>query len=706
MKRPTLLALYALLASQHAFALDDYGAAVEEELSVVFTPSRLEQHRKNVPAGVTVITSKKLKTLGITSFPEAMRLVPGMRVNQASGWDYRVNFHGTNALIPRRMLVLIDGMSVYRYGYAQVDWNRLAIDVEDIERIEVTRSPSAASYGSNAFQVVVNVITKHPQDVEPLSISAETGTENTERYHARASGRIGDTAILASVSKHSDDGFDWVSFDQYKDPVPGAVDDQDVERFLIRTETDISLKDTLELRFGGVRADIQEEEVDANQIAPPEKSQQDWHAHATYSHIFNQQHFVKAQAYIRKSDFDERWRACHPAALYLPELRDLADVNTGLALAIVNGNPQPGSTPEENALLQNVLVRLNELGPSAFQPLCGDGNHDNREQSIVLEVEDTYQPFESVRINTGIGYRDNYTDSETLSNGKVGSEHLYIFSNAEVFLSEDFVLNAGFILEDASNVEDPVFNPRIGLNFHYLPQHTVRVAYSTASRLPNILETDRDWNYYVRNWDREFAGQTEGYFFLNTQTPGTLEPEEIESAEVGFFGSGAAYTYDVRVFKEWLSNLISEKATFFNFNPSNESEATLQGVEAEFTYRVSPVVELSAGYSYIDNEYTNFFEQTAHSDHAGFANASYYSALGTFSLAYYGNSVMAGEAYDRWDATYLNSFKMGARADLGLRLTASYMPSLDHAYQIREDSRVVQHFDEEWHYRAELTLSF
>ena len=101
MQRPTLLALYALLASQHAFALDDFGASVEEELSVVFTPARLEQHRKNVPAGVTVITSKRLKTLGITSLPEAMRLVPGMRVNQASGWDYRVNFHGTNALVPR-----------------------------------------------------------------------------------------------------------------------------------------------------------------------------------------------------------------------------------------------------------------------------------------------------------------------------------------------------------------------------------------------------------------------------------------------------------------------------------------------------------------------------------------------------------------------------------------------------------------------------
>lgn len=673
---------------------------------MVFTPSRLEQYRKNVPAAVTVITAKKLKTLGITSFPEAMRLVPGMRLNQASGWDYRVNFHGTNALIPRRMLVLIDGMSVYRYGFAQVDWNRLALDVEDIERIEVTRSPSAASYGSNAFQVVVNVITKHPQDVEPLALSAEAGTEDTERYHARASGRFGSTTVLASISKHSDSGFDSVSFDQFKDPVPGAVDDQNVERFLIRSNTNLSVVDTLELRFGGVRANIEEEEVDSNQLAPPEKTQQDWHAHATYSHIFDKHHYAKVQAYVRESDFNERWSACHPAALYLPELRELSNINSDLAWAVVRGNPRPGSTLEENTLLQNVLAQFNELGASAFRPLCGAGNHDNRERSVVVELEDTYQPLDNTRINTGIGYRDNYTESETFSDGKIGSEHLYVFSNAEILFSKNLVLNAGFIYEDASNVEDPVFNPRIGLNYHYLPQHTVRIVYATASRLPNILETDRDWNYFVRDWDREFAGQREGYFFLKTETPRILVPEEIESVEIGFFGSGAEYTYDIRIYKERLTNLISEKGTFMDFDLSNNSEVTLQGWEAEMTYRISPVIEISGGYSYIDNEHTNFYEQTAHSDHAGFANASYYSSLGTISLGYYGNSELAGESYDRWDVTYLNSFKASHGPNLGFRFTASYLPSLDHAYQVQANNRIIHHFDDEWHYRAEITLSF
>lgn len=707
MRKLTLISCCALLFSQSAFSFDDYSLEVEEELSTVFTPSRLEQHRKNVPAGVTVITSKKLKTLGISTFPEAMRLVPGMRINQASGWDYRINFHGTNALIPRRMLVLIDGMSVYRYGFAQVDWNRLAIDIEDIERIEVTRSPSAASYGSNAFQVVVNVITKHPQDVESVSLLAEAGSQNTQRAYARARGTIGNTAVMASISKHSDEGFDGVRFDNFKDPVPGAVDDQDVERFLIRTETNFSKQDKLELRFGGVRADIEEEEVDSAQIAPPEKSQEDWHAHATYSHVFNEKHFAKVQAYLRKSDYDESWRACRPAVLYLGALRELSQENTNLAFALVNGQTPEPTTPREAELVQATLVRLGELGGSAFEDLCGLGNQDHNEESFVVEIEDTYQPFDNTRINTGLGYKDNMAYSETYTGEEIGSEHWYLFSNAEIFITDSLVANAGFIYEDVSNVDDPVFNPRLGLNYHYLPQHTVRAVYSTASRLPNILETNRNWNYFVREWDREFDGRTEGYFFLTTNAPENLEPETIKSFEIGMFGSDNKYTYDVRVYREWLRDLISEKGTFFDFHLlTNNSEVTLDGFEAEVTYRVMPSLELSAGYSYIDTEYTNFFEQSAHSDHAGFANASYYSDAGTFSLAFYGNSALAGESYDRWDFTYLNSFKVGGSSLLGLRMTAGYLGSKDHAYQFREDNRAILYYDNAWHYRAELSLSF
>lgn len=706
MLRYKLLSLLIFILPASVVALDDYLAEAENELSTVFTPTRLEQHRKNVPAGVTIITAKKLKELGISTLPEAMRLVPGMRINQASGWDYRINFHGTNALIPRRMLVLIDGMSVYRYGFAQVDWNRLAVNIDDIEKIEVTRSPSVVSYGANAFQVVVNIITKHPHDVDTLVLSSENGTENFKKHYGRISGEVGKTAYSLSLSKHADDGFDSVSFNGDRDPVPDGIDDQRVDKFLFRSETNIDSKNKLEFRFGSVEADVEEEQVDSAQLAPPEKIQEDWHAHVTYGHIFNKRHHMKLNTYIRKSSYTERWDLCRPAVLFLSELRDLALVNSDLANAIVAGNIPTGSNTQENQLIQAALTGIQGLGTAAFEPLCGSANNDIDEQTLAVELEDTYQPFTHTRINARIGYKENEVNSETFTNGEVGSHHWHMISNAEILLSKSLTLNAGLIYEDASNIDDSVFNSRLGLNYHFTDSGTVRIAYSSGSRLPNILETDRNWNYFMRNWDREFDGMNEGYLYLNTTGTENLKPEEVESFEIGLFGSANNYTYDVRVYKEELRNLISEKPTFFDFNLTNDSRIDLLGFEAELSYRLSKQFEVSGGYSYIDTEYTNFFEQTAHSDHAGFANLTYYSGIGTLSTGYYGHSKMAGEDYGRWDAVYLNSFKLTKDAKLELRLLASYLTNLDHAYQITENNKIIHSYDDPWRYRIKVSLSF
>ncbi len=706
MLRYKLLSLLIFILPASVVALDDYLAEAENELSTVFTPTRLEQHRKNVPAGVTIITAKKLKELGISTLPEAMRLVPGMRINQASGWDYRINFHGTNALIPRRMLVLIDGMSVYLYGFAQVDWNRLAVNIDDIEKIEVTRSPSVVSYGANAFQVVVNIITKHPHDVDTLVLSSENGTENFKKHYGRISGEVGKTAYSLSLSKHADDGFDSVSFNGDRDPVPDGIDDQRVDKFLFRSETNIDSKNKLEFRFGSVEADVEEEQVDSAQLAPPEKIQEDWHAHVTYGHIFNKRHHMKLNTYIRKSSYTERWDLCRPAVLFLSELRDLALVNSDLANAIVAGNIPTGSNTQENQLIQAALTGIQGLGAAAFEPLCGSTNNDIDEQTLAVELEDTYQPFSHTRINARIGYKENEVNSETFTNGEVGSHHWHMISNAEILLSKSLTLNAGLIYEDASNIDDSVFNSRLGLNYHFTDSGTVRIAYSSGSRLPNILETDRNWNYFMRNWDREFDGMNEGYLYLNTTGTENLKPEEVESFEIGLFGSANNYTYDVRVYKEELRNLISEKPTFFDFNLTNDSRIDLLGFEAELSYRLSKQFEVSGGYSYIDTEYTNFFEQTAHSDHAGFANLTYYSGIGTLSTGYYGHSKMAGEDYGRWDAVYLNSFKLTKDAKLELRLLASYLTNLDHAYQITENNKIIHSYDDPWRYRIKVSLSF
>ncbi|MFX6645105.1 Plug domain-containing protein, partial [Acinetobacter baumannii] len=78
-----------------------------------------------------------------------------MVVGRESGAEAFVGYHGTSAGGGRRMQVQVDGRSIYETGLARVDWIGLALDVEDIERIEVVRGPNSAAYGANSFFAVV-----------------------------------------------------------------------------------------------------------------------------------------------------------------------------------------------------------------------------------------------------------------------------------------------------------------------------------------------------------------------------------------------------------------------------------------------------------------------------------------------------------------------------------------------------------------------
>ena len=155
-----LLSICILQVSANVYAIDDFSdeLAVSDNISVI-SPTRLKQTLADTPAPVTVITRLQMHELGVTSIVEALRFVPGMVVAPASGNEYRVSFHGTNGVSPRRMQVLIDGMSVFRNSVSIINWETLPVDIEDVERIEVTRAPAGATYGTNSFLSVVNINT-------------------------------------------------------------------------------------------------------------------------------------------------------------------------------------------------------------------------------------------------------------------------------------------------------------------------------------------------------------------------------------------------------------------------------------------------------------------------------------------------------------------------------------------------------------------
>ena len=151
-----------------------------------------------------------MRAYGITNIPDALRLVPGMAITQTTGNDFRINYHGTNVLVPRRMNVLIDGISIYRPAFARVDWKQIPVAMEDIARIEVTRTRSAA-YGANSMLAIVNIITKHPGDVERAMGSTLFGSLDTFNATARVAFALANTSVWLSANHEEDDGYDMLS---------------------------------------------------------------------------------------------------------------------------------------------------------------------------------------------------------------------------------------------------------------------------------------------------------------------------------------------------------------------------------------------------------------------------------------------------------------------------------------------------------------
>jgi iron complex outermembrane receptor protein len=143
---------------------DDYIGDVPRVLTV----SRLSQSLVDAPAAVTVIDRETIRASGIVDIPEIFRLVPGFYVGTNAGFvqntNHVVSYHGMTTAYSGAMQVLINGRSVYSPLYGGVQWSELPLAIADIERIEITRGPNAASYGANSFFGVINIITQNPSD--------------------------------------------------------------------------------------------------------------------------------------------------------------------------------------------------------------------------------------------------------------------------------------------------------------------------------------------------------------------------------------------------------------------------------------------------------------------------------------------------------------------------------------------------------------
>ncbi|MDG3084913.1 TonB-dependent receptor [Vibrio hannami] len=149
------------------------------------------QSTKDTAASVYVLTGEEILRSGSTSVPQALKLVPGLQVRQINQNLWAITSRASASRYSNKLLVMVDGQSVYDPIHAGVNWEVLKVPLIDIEKIEVIRGQGSLLWGSNATNGVINIITKHSEDTRSLALQANTGTTLNHDVTARYGDDLG-----------------------------------------------------------------------------------------------------------------------------------------------------------------------------------------------------------------------------------------------------------------------------------------------------------------------------------------------------------------------------------------------------------------------------------------------------------------------------------------------------------------------------------
>src|SRR5665213_865385 len=156
------------------------------------------------PAAIDVITGDEIQRSGASSIPEALRLADNLDVAQKNSHDWAISARGFNTALANKLLVMIDGRTVYTPLFSGVFWDVQDTLMEDIDRIEVVRGPGATVWGANAVNGVINIITRSAADSKGVYVEGAGGTQLQESAGARYGGNLAPDVDFRVYGKYFD----------------------------------------------------------------------------------------------------------------------------------------------------------------------------------------------------------------------------------------------------------------------------------------------------------------------------------------------------------------------------------------------------------------------------------------------------------------------------------------------------------------------
>lgn len=213
-----------------------------QELTIT-SVAKKPQKLSSAASAIYVLKQNDIRRSGATSLPELLRLVPGLQVARITAHKWAVSIRGFNSQNSSKLLVLIDGRSIYSHLNAGVVWDIHNPILEDIERIEVIRGPGASLWGANAMNGVINVITKPASTTQDNLLVAGGGNEEKVIAAFRHGGKVFDKGHYRIYGRYfdRDDGGSFL----------GAGTDDRADGFQVGFRTDLTLSDSDQLTLQG-----------------------------------------------------------------------------------------------------------------------------------------------------------------------------------------------------------------------------------------------------------------------------------------------------------------------------------------------------------------------------------------------------------------------------------------------------------------------
>ncbi|UTW44789.1 TonB-dependent receptor [bacterium SCSIO 12696] len=521
-----------------------------QQMPMVMSATRLSQPLADTPVATTIIDRELIDASAAVEIVDLLRLVPGMQVglswrNHHSGFTY----HGQNDGLSRRMQVLVDGRVTLSSQFGLTDWDRLGIRLDDIERIEVVRGTSAASYGSHAYLGAINIITRDAALQPGWQLSSTQGANGL----SIASGRY---SYVGERSQQQ------LRFGQYRTDGFDSANDE-VRAPYIRWSGDYQLsgQQSLDWQLGYAAGDGGGGGANEFPLVDTPRSTG----------------IVESHAVVRWNNNLSPSNQWHLQLSYNNSVTDDRSTHGQLSDFFPAGLP---AGVDDEPVLSGVI------------DLRADRTDLEFEQSLVLNSDQRLVWGAGARLNRMRGFLtlQDFGYFEDLSSR--------VFANLEQRFGP-LLVNAGVLVEKGDLMSAEA-SYRVGGNYRINDRHVVRATVARGVRQPFIAEAFHELGL------KTASGRLVDALLV---VPQPLQPEKIDSYALGLVSELGPVQLDVKLFRDRLSNEIIEAANPFfpdlvtavlpgSLVRINGGSTTIKGAEFSFDAELWRDSRLWVAYSY------------------------------------------------------------------------------------------------------------